>query len=353
MTASMSSWKSAVSEVKSRCGFCGETFSLWSDRNDHLSDHFKAGLLMKDWKGCRGLEPAVALLVENAIPPYLIGTEALDSDPFSASKGNTKGCLAAGGGSRAPTAFGALTADLGDYVRTAKLAGNDITDDALRHQARLILYGDDDPWNQTPADNNQWIEMFKAGYGLDCDTFQQQAMVDCATNAHSAPADPMISPCVLNTKSVSPFTAEAVQHAVDFDPAMMQFELNFPAGSGDDHVAAVEPAFTIPWSWQTPECLAEFRQLGLLPPIPVACDPMLSETGNLAAGCLHTEPATSATTCGNSLPMPEQVFLTPQNLMFAAPAQASSSGIREHPTECPEDDTLFTFDAEFQDEVFR
>ncbi|OTB18793.1 hypothetical protein K445DRAFT_307682 [Daldinia sp. EC12] len=59
---SMDAWKSKVTHVKSRCGFCGETFTVWSDRNDHLSDHFRSGARMKDWKGCRGLEPAVALL---------------------------------------------------------------------------------------------------------------------------------------------------------------------------------------------------------------------------------------------------------------------------------------------------
>ncbi|KAF4467699.1 homeobox and c2h2 transcription [Fusarium albosuccineum] len=145
MTPSMNSWKSKVSRIKSRCGFCEETFLLWSDRNDHLTDHFRAGTLMKDWKGCRGLEPAIPLLVENAIPPYLIGTEANDPEPFSASKGITKSVYATVGSSPAPTAYSALTAGLSEYVHAAKVASSHVTDEALRQQARLILYGDDDP----------------------------------------------------------------------------------------------------------------------------------------------------------------------------------------------------------------
>lgn len=196
---------------------------------------------MKDWKGCRGLDPVVALFVEIAIPPYLIGTEAKDADPFSASKGNTKTGSANRGSSVAPTAYGALTADLGDYVRTMRSAGVDVTDDALRQQSRLILYGDDDPWNQTPADNNQWLDMFKAGWGLGHDPLQQQATADRTSNVCASSQS-------LNTNSCSPFTGESIQHAVGFDPAMMQFELNLDVGLGNDPSPVLDPAFTIPWS---------------------------------------------------------------------------------------------------------
>ncbi|SCO86149.1 uncharacterized protein FRV6_10276 [Fusarium oxysporum] len=238
----MSKWKSTVSEINSRGGFCGETFLLWSHRNDHLTDHFREGSLVKDWKGCRGLDPVVALFVENAIPPYLIGTEAKDADPFSASKGNTKTGSANRGSSVAPTAYGALTADLGDYVRTMRSPGVDVTDDALRQQSRLILYGDDDPWNQTPADNNQWLDMFKAGWGLGHDPLQQQATADRTSNVCASSQS-------FNTNSCSPFTAESIQHAVGFDPAMMQFELNLDVGLGNDPSPVLDTAFTIPWSW--------------------------------------------------------------------------------------------------------
>jgi hypothetical protein len=85
MIDSMDSWKSEAACIKSRCGFCGQTFAKWQERVDHLAKHFKAGAKMSDWKGCRGLEPAVAAQVTNAMPPYLIANEAKSPWPFSAS----------------------------------------------------------------------------------------------------------------------------------------------------------------------------------------------------------------------------------------------------------------------------
>ncbi|KAH8734499.1 hypothetical protein BGZ61DRAFT_341931 [Ilyonectria robusta] len=35
------------------------------------------------------------------------------------------------------------------------------TDEELQYQARWIMFQDDDPWNQTPADNAEWLRQFK------------------------------------------------------------------------------------------------------------------------------------------------------------------------------------------------
>ncbi|KAG5655093.1 hypothetical protein KAF25_000216 [Fusarium avenaceum] len=43
------------------------------------------------------------------------------------------------------------------------------TDEELKYQARWIWYGDDDPWNQTPADNAEWLHDFKLDCGLITD----------------------------------------------------------------------------------------------------------------------------------------------------------------------------------------
>ncbi|KAJ0289552.1 hypothetical protein CBS470a_004364, partial [Colletotrichum nupharicola] len=40
------------------------------------------------------------------------------------------------------------------------------TDEEIRHQARWVLYDDDDPWNQTPADVEEWLLKFKKDVGL-------------------------------------------------------------------------------------------------------------------------------------------------------------------------------------------
>ena len=40
------------------------------------------------------------------------------------------------------------------------------TDGMLQRQARWILYESDDNWNQTAADNQEWLELFKKAHGL-------------------------------------------------------------------------------------------------------------------------------------------------------------------------------------------
>lgn len=37
----------------------------------------------------------------------------------------------------------------------------------LQVESRRILYGDDDPWNQTSADNPEWLNLFKKAHGID------------------------------------------------------------------------------------------------------------------------------------------------------------------------------------------
>jgi hypothetical protein len=89
MTASMETWKSEAQYIKSRCGFCGIDFDKWQDRVDHLAKEFRNGANMKNWKGCRGLDPHVAIHVTNAMPPYLIANESKSPFPFSASNSSS------------------------------------------------------------------------------------------------------------------------------------------------------------------------------------------------------------------------------------------------------------------------
>ncbi|KAL2857739.1 hypothetical protein BJY01DRAFT_201998 [Aspergillus pseudoustus] len=164
-TALMETWKSQETEVKSRCGFCAQTFTRWSDRNDHLAKHFREGALMRDWKGCRGFEPAVALAVESAMPPYLIGNEASEMYPFSASngRGSSLGRVEAFSETQMPTTFEKFTGHLAKFVDRAHAEGAVVTDEMLQAESRYIVYGDQDPWNQTAADNPEWLRMFKEG----------------------------------------------------------------------------------------------------------------------------------------------------------------------------------------------
>ncbi|KAJ5391570.1 hypothetical protein N7509_007060 [Penicillium cosmopolitanum] len=234
---SIAKWKSEVTQINSRCGFCSETFTLWSDRNDHLAAHFRQGTQIKEWKGCRGLDPAVVLAVDNAMPPYLIGIESTGIYPFSASRRE--------GTSREeearvthdtfqsavitqPTPFEQLTEHLIRFVREQQHAASPITDESIQREARLFIYGDDDPWNQTAADSPDWLNFFKDGMGLG---------PACVMNVDAAhhPNPVFHLPWDINTQQLE---------AVD------ECNLNPVVSTGS----------WTPWSWQSPECLAEFRR---------------------------------------------------------------------------------------------
>ncbi|RSL47369.1 hypothetical protein CEP54_013429 [Fusarium duplospermum] len=85
----MDSWKEASEEITSRCGFCGMVMKFWSDRVDHLAEHFKAGQTMVNWKGDWGFESQMLDMVENSMPPYLIHYERNSPWPFTTQQGLT------------------------------------------------------------------------------------------------------------------------------------------------------------------------------------------------------------------------------------------------------------------------
>jgi hypothetical protein len=254
MTASMELWKSEAHVIKSRCGFCAQTFDKWQDRADHLAKEFRNGANMRTWKGCRGLDAHVAIYVTNAMPPYLIANESKSPFPFSASNSSSlKVSLQIAdyiglceshmwsalcfGGSRAnvnqqksmqleggdleyllpsdnlydtletdlsaayqegrepdtigpivlstpqmyytatetsqvnpdATCWEILTLRLGRFARQhiEKHGALDITDEMLQNEARIILYGVADGWEQTAADNPEWLSLFKKAHGID------------------------------------------------------------------------------------------------------------------------------------------------------------------------------------------
>ncbi|KAI0535038.1 hypothetical protein GGR58DRAFT_515665 [Xylaria digitata] len=83
----MERWKCEGQEVRSRCGFCGLIMSDWTERCDHIADHFKTGETLSSWQGDWGFEPHVLEMVENAIPPYLIDYERNSPWPFTTQQG--------------------------------------------------------------------------------------------------------------------------------------------------------------------------------------------------------------------------------------------------------------------------
>ncbi|KAF2812291.1 uncharacterized protein BDZ99DRAFT_518149 [Mytilinidion resinicola] len=282
MTPSMETWKSEATFIRCRCGFCGAEFTRWQDRVDHLAKEFRNGAKMKDWKGCRGLDPHVAALVTNAMPPYLIGNESKSPFPFSASNtasmahhiqplgqmtdlefsiptvrhkmNGTPSPLSQEGlpgqnmtaqlqfetdmsmaetcnistfpvfgtpmntsaittptwasntttnsnvspssnpKTATATCWEILTLRLGRFVRQKMVTEGpgSCTDELIQSEARRILYNDDDPWNQTAADNPEWLALFKKAHGIvDVpDNFDvYDALEDCGVNIHNPPME--------------------------------------------------------------------------------------------------------------------------------------------------------------------
>lgn len=176
----MDSWKSTTNEIKSRCGFCPSQFTTWQQRADHLAAHFRNGADMSMWANGWGFEPFVERLVENAIPPYLIGHERLTMEPYVARANATPSCNTDAGLTNGTSAesvepdqmtrdsncWGRLEQELAKFVSAQKVAGVMPTDKAIQDQARQIIYEDSDPWNWTCADNDQWLDSFKHLHGL-------------------------------------------------------------------------------------------------------------------------------------------------------------------------------------------
>jgi hypothetical protein len=67
------------------------------------------------------------------------------------------------------TCWEILTLRLGRFVREhiEKHGTSCLTDQMLQREARVILYGDPDGWEQTAADNSEWLNLFKKAHGID------------------------------------------------------------------------------------------------------------------------------------------------------------------------------------------
>ncbi|WQF80939.1 Putative HTH CenpB-type DNA-binding domain, Zinc finger C2H2-type [Colletotrichum destructivum] len=193
-------WKAETMDISSRCGFCDRVLLTWSERTGHLANHFRKGMAMKDWKGEHGFSPSVAQHVAHALPPYLIASESLSVEPFSAtsqtskdhfnqissrSRGAWKGKAEAtkdGDGqdaaalqseailsSRAATSKAfteILEQHLKHFVREHLSHGLDPSDEMLRQESRRVIYDCDDEWNQTVADNSEWLARFRRQHGF-------------------------------------------------------------------------------------------------------------------------------------------------------------------------------------------
>ncbi|KAF5624299.1 homeobox 4 [Fusarium sp. NRRL 25303] len=217
---SMKSWKVTGPDIRSRCGFCGITMPNWSTRVDHLAEHFRKGVTMASWRGDWGFDAPVLKMVENFIPPYLIENDRRSPFPYIATAISTEfpdelakleldrstanhqqstiqeaqhrelnqitrktfsgGCSEVIPATVAGQAGAFFLTDANCYRRlfrelrrfvTSIMSPNNPnchvpTDAEIQHQARCIIFDDDDPWNQTAADNAEWLLRFKRDVGI-------------------------------------------------------------------------------------------------------------------------------------------------------------------------------------------
>jgi hypothetical protein len=104
-------------------------------------------------------------LVPTANGPLL--PELWDTSPeFPQSEGMAQPDGVSGTSPRISTCWEILTIRLGLFVKEQLQAGIVPTDGMLQQAARWILFESDDSWNQTAADNLEWLELFKKAHGL-------------------------------------------------------------------------------------------------------------------------------------------------------------------------------------------
>ncbi|KAJ6129473.1 hypothetical protein N7512_002253 [Penicillium capsulatum] len=163
-------WRDVTLELHSRCGFCNSSFKTWEERMDHLAEHFKQGADMSQWQGDWGFEPHVACQVENAMPPYLLGQERSTMDPITVSEvGQFQEGELSSSNDNFPKGIHVYTVlynGLVAYIQDQISLGNYPTDDMIQSRARFMIYGSDDPWNQTYAENPVWLAALKNDVGL-------------------------------------------------------------------------------------------------------------------------------------------------------------------------------------------
>ncbi|KAF4200345.1 hypothetical protein CNMCM8927_003480 [Aspergillus lentulus] len=193
-------WKIGQSAVSSRCGFCDQRLSTWEQRIEHLGEHFRKGATMNEWRGEHEFPAEFAAQVVNALPPYLIGSESRSVIPFSATNSDardhftqisSRACWDSAGDQEAalnpatvapsqplqtlapglsPAQLSSftqvLTLHLSRYAQQQMQQGIIPTDEMFQQESRRLLYDSEDSWNQTIADNPEWLSTFRR---LHCD----------------------------------------------------------------------------------------------------------------------------------------------------------------------------------------
>jgi hypothetical protein len=145
---------------------------------------------MAHWKGNHEFPPEIAAQVRHSVPPYLLDFESRTLVPFSATNGAVNDHLsqmltrasflnAAGEPQMRPESevpevelrpdaepqldsyTEVLTRHLSHYARQMMSRGIIPTDEMFQTEARRLLFDSEDQWNQTLADNMEWLTKFR------------------------------------------------------------------------------------------------------------------------------------------------------------------------------------------------
>lgn len=185
----LDTWRREAPYFTCRCGFCDHRLNSWKERADHLAGHFRKGWTMRDWHGEHEFPPSVAALARDCIPPHLIGDDSRSQQPFSASDVRTRDhheqittrsnhprqametpaeasstpqLQNNDRDSSPPRTFSDILArHLAQFARAHMQQGITPTDAMFQLEARRVIYDCEDSWNQTIADNSQWMDSFR------------------------------------------------------------------------------------------------------------------------------------------------------------------------------------------------
>lgn len=177
-------WKIETKNITCRCGFCDTRLNTWDERVDHLAGHFRGGCTMKEWKGDHDFPPAIAARLKNAYPPYLLGWESESMIPFSATSTdvrdhyaqvtarirgldedenarNTEPRESDDRSLQFEDFLEVFTRHLSRYAREQMQNGIVPTDEMFQQESRRILFDGQDAFDQTIADNPDWLSSFR------------------------------------------------------------------------------------------------------------------------------------------------------------------------------------------------
>lgn len=115
-----------------------------------------------------------------------------------------------------------LEHELAEHVREQQSLGIEPTDEDLQRRARVIIYGFDDAWNQTAADDPAWLSAFKQRHVLPG---SKDGVVSADASAPTAPTSLEMEAWRELQQSISAPNTQS--------PANASLPFNFAAGGSD------------------------------------------------------------------------------------------------------------------------